>query len=80
MKSSDFGLALTRNTTNCSACSRKNRDTSRASTLLVVSHDRWFLDSICTHLIVFEGDSQAKMYLGNWSDYETMMRENSARI
>jgi energy-dependent translational throttle protein EttA len=46
-----------------------------AGTALVVSHDRWFLDRICTHLIVFEGDSQAKMYLGNWSDYETMMRE-----
>jgi ATPase subunit of ABC transporter with duplicated ATPase domains len=40
-----------------------------------VSHDRWFLDRICTHLIVFEGDSAAKMYIGNWSDYETMMRE-----
>ncbi len=46
-----------------------------AGTALVVSHDRWFLDRICTHLIVFEGDSQAKMYLGNWSDYETMMQE-----
>jgi hypothetical protein len=40
---------------------------------LVVSHDRWFLDRIWTHLIVFEGDSIAKMYIGNWSDYEEMM-------
>ena len=46
-----------------------------AGTAMVVSHDRWFLDRICTHLIVFEGDSQAKMYLGNWSDYEAMMQE-----
>jgi len=46
-----------------------------AGTAVVVSHDRWFLDRICTHLIVFEGESIAKMYLGNWSDYETMMRE-----
>ncbi len=46
-----------------------------AGTALVVSHDRWFLDRICTHLIVFEGDSVARMYIGNWSDYETMMRE-----
>jgi ATP-binding cassette ChvD family protein len=46
-----------------------------AGTALVVSHDRWFLDRICTHLIVFEGDSQAKMYLGNWSDYETTIKE-----
>jgi len=50
-----------------------------AGTALVVSHDRWFLDRICTHLIVFEGDSQAKMYLGNWSDYETMMQEKFGR-
>jgi ATP-binding cassette ChvD family protein len=46
-----------------------------AGTAVVVSHDRWFLDRICTHLIVFEGDSIAKMYLGNWSDYETAMME-----
>ena len=46
-----------------------------AGTALVVSHDRWFLDRICTLLIVFDGDSRAKMYLGNWSDYETMMQE-----
>ncbi|GMV34636.1 MAG: energy-dependent translational throttle protein EttA [Chloroflexota bacterium] len=49
--------------------------TEFAGTALVVSHDRWFLDRICTHLIVFEDDSIAKMYLGNWSDYETMMQE-----
>ncbi|GAB4541901.1 MAG: energy-dependent translational throttle protein EttA [Anaerolineales bacterium] len=46
-----------------------------AGTALVVSHDRWFLDRICTHLIVFEGESVAKMYVGNWSDYETAMME-----
>jgi ATP-binding cassette ChvD family protein len=46
-----------------------------AGAALVVSHDRWFLDRICTHLIVFEGDSVAKMYIGNWSDYEAMMKE-----
>jgi ATP-binding cassette ChvD family protein len=46
-----------------------------AGTAMVVSHDRWFLDRICTHIIAFEGDSQAKMYLGNWSDYEAMMME-----
>ncbi len=49
--------------------------TEFAGTALVVSHDRWFLDRICTHLVVFEGDSVAKMYVGNWSDYETMMQE-----
>ena len=42
---------------------------------LVVSHDRWFLDRICTHIIAFEGESIAKMYVGNWSDYEAFMLE-----
>ena len=46
-----------------------------AGVALVVSHDRWFLDRICTHIIVYEGDSIAKMYIGNWSDYETAMME-----
>ncbi len=50
-----------------------------AGTAIVVSHDRWFLDRICTHIIAFEGDSQAKMYLGNWSDYEALMREKFGR-
>ena len=49
--------------------------TEFAGVAIIVSHDRWFLDRVCTHLIVFEGDSQAKMYIGNWSDYETMMTE-----
>jgi len=46
-----------------------------AGTALVVSHDRWFLDRICTHILAFEGDSQARLFLGNWSDYEAHMRE-----
>jgi ATP-binding cassette ChvD family protein len=46
-----------------------------AGCAVVVSHDRWFLDRICTHILAFEGDSQARLLLGNWSDYETHMRE-----
>jgi ATP-binding cassette ChvD family protein len=46
-----------------------------AGCAIVVSHDRWFLDRICTHILAFEGDSQARLFLGNWSDYETHMRE-----
>jgi sulfate-transporting ATPase len=37
---------------------------------IVVSHDRWFLDRICTHLMAFEGDSQVVFIEGNYSDYE----------
>lgn len=37
---------------------------------IVISHDRWFLDRICTHLMAFEGDSQITFFEGNYSDYE----------
>jgi ATP-binding cassette ChvD family protein len=37
---------------------------------IVVSHDRWFLDRICTHILAFEGNSQVIWHEGNYSDYE----------
>lgn len=37
---------------------------------IVVSHDRWFLDRICTHIMAFEGDSRVVFFTGNYSDYE----------
>ena len=37
---------------------------------IVVSHDRWFLDRICTHILAFEGDSQVVWHEGNYGDYE----------
>jgi energy-dependent translational throttle protein EttA len=42
-----------------------------AGCALVVSHDRWFLDRIATHILAFEGNSQVRWFHGNWSDYET---------
>jgi sulfate-transporting ATPase len=41
-----------------------------AGTVLVISHDRWFLDRIATHTLAFEGDSQVVFYPGNYHDYE----------
>ncbi|CZO54211.1 energy-dependent translational throttle protein EttA [Legionella pneumophila] len=38
---------------------------------IVISHDRWFLDRICTHLMAFEGDSQITFFEGNYTEYET---------
>jgi hypothetical protein len=35
----------------------------------VISHDRWFLDRIATHILAFEGDSQALMFEGNYTEY-----------
>ncbi|HTJ73851.1 MAG TPA: energy-dependent translational throttle protein EttA [Acidimicrobiales bacterium] len=37
---------------------------------VVISHDRWFLDRICTHVLAFEGDSQVRWFEGNFADYE----------
>jgi len=43
---------------------------SFAGCAVVISHDRYFLDRICTHILAFEGDSQVKWWEGNFSDYE----------
>jgi ATPase subunit of ABC transporter with duplicated ATPase domains len=37
---------------------------------VVISHDRWFLDRICTHVLAFEGDSQVRWFEGNFTEYE----------
>ena len=39
-------------------------------TVLVISHDRWFLDRIATHILAYEGDSQATFFEGNYTEYE----------
>ncbi|MEM6708168.1 MAG: energy-dependent translational throttle protein EttA [Pseudomonadota bacterium] len=44
-------------------------------TVLVISHDRWFLDRIATHILAFEGDSQVEWFEGNFSDYEKDRRK-----
>ena len=41
-----------------------------AGCAVVISHDRWFLDRICTHILAFEGDSQVYYFEGGYSDYE----------
>lgn len=48
-----------------------------AGCAIVVSHDRWFLDRIATHIIAFEGDSVVRWEVGNWSDYDTDYRKRS---
>jgi ATPase subunit of ABC transporter with duplicated ATPase domains len=37
---------------------------------IVISHDRWFLDRIATHILAFEGDSEVTWFNGNFSEYE----------
>ena len=37
---------------------------------MVISHDRWFLDRIATHILAFEGSSEVVWFAGNYADYE----------
>ena len=47
-----------------------------AGCAMVVSHDRWFLDRICTHILAFENNSEVRFFEGNWSEYaEWKMKE-----
>src|SRR6056300_1383640 len=46
-----------------------------AGCAVVISHDRWFLDRICTHILAFEGNSQVYFFEGSYSDYEENRRQ-----
>ena len=46
-----------------------------AGCVAVISHDRWFLDRVATHLLVFEGDSRVRWFEGNYHSYEEFMRK-----
>jgi ATP-binding cassette ChvD family protein len=46
-----------------------------AGCAVIISHDRWFLDRVATHILAFEGDSQAFWYPGNYSEYEADRRK-----
>ena len=48
---------------------------SFAGCVVVISHDRWFLDRICTHILAFEGDSNAYYFEGGFTDYEENRRK-----
>ena len=46
-----------------------------AGSVVVISHDRWFLDRIATHILAFEGDSQVTFFTGNYQEYEADKRQ-----
>ncbi len=46
-----------------------------AGCAVIISHDRWFLDRVCTHIIAFEGDSQVVYFEGGYTDYEEAKRK-----
>lgn len=51
-----------------------------AGCAVVISHDRWFLDRICTHILAFEGDSQVFFFEGTYSEYEENKRMRMGNI
>jgi len=51
-----------------------------AGCVLVISHDRWFIDRLATHILAFEDDSQVVFYEGNFSDYERMKKEKMGDV
>lgn len=42
---------------------------------MIISHDRWFLDRICTHILAFEGDSKVEFFNGNYTEYEADLKK-----
>jgi len=48
-----------------------------AGCAVIISHDRWFLDRVATHVLAFEGDSQVRWFEGNFSEYESFLRKES---
>lgn len=51
-----------------------------AGVSLIVSHDRYFLDRLCTHMIVFHGDSRVEWFEGSYSEYEQYALNNYAAV
>ncbi|MDX5348795.1 MAG: energy-dependent translational throttle protein EttA, partial [Hymenobacteraceae bacterium] len=51
-----------------------------AGCAVIISHDRWFMDRICTHILAFEGDSQVYWFEGNFTDYEENKRKRMGDV
>jgi sulfate-transporting ATPase len=49
-----------------------------AGTSLVISHDRWFLDRLATHILAYEGDSNLVLFEGSYSEYEVRTPHRAA--
>lgn len=53
---------------------------SFAGCAVIISHDRWFLDRVCTHILAFEGDSQVYYFEGSFSDYEENKKKRLGNV
>ena len=53
---------------------------SFAGCAVIISHDRWFLDRVCTHILAFEGDSQVYWFEGGYSEYEENKKKRLGNV
>ena len=51
-----------------------------AGCAIIISHDRWFIDRVATHILAFEGDSKVRFFEGNYSDYEKNKKERLGNV
>jgi ATPase subunit of ABC transporter with duplicated ATPase domains len=51
-----------------------------AGCAVIISHDRWFLDRVCTHILAFEGDSTAYWFEGGYSEYEENKKKRLGNV
>jgi ATPase subunit of ABC transporter with duplicated ATPase domains len=51
-----------------------------AGCAVIISHDRWFLDRVCTHILAFEGDSQVYYFEGGYSEYEENKKKRLGNV
>jgi ATPase subunit of ABC transporter with duplicated ATPase domains len=51
-----------------------------AGCAVIISHDRWFLDRVCTHILAFEGESQVYFFEGGFSDYEENRKKRMGNV
>jgi ATPase subunit of ABC transporter with duplicated ATPase domains len=51
-----------------------------AGCAVIISHDRWFLDRVCTHMLAFEGDSQVVFFEGGYSEYEEAKKKRLGNV
>jgi len=51
-----------------------------AGCAVIISHDRWFLDRVCTHILAFEGDSKVVYFEGSYSDYEENRKKRTGEV
>jgi sulfate-transporting ATPase len=51
-----------------------------AGCAVIISHDRWFLDRVCTHILAFEGDSSVYYFEGGYSEYEENRKKRLGNV